>query len=413
MVRTAAWVALLALSARCQDSSDEILVLTRLTGQPASALLIANWVTGSVTPVGRFAGDGLPPLAVASDPVNEDALVAIADPLGSRLRRLRLDGASVTRERDLGTVPGVVSGIGVGPYADLWVATSGANGGLFTLPRNGGTVVRVLSLPNVVAIDLAPGSDRAWLAQTDTGTGGALYEIDLPSGTIRRVVPLPALAGQTLTSVIDPMVGADRVDVATTSGALYRIESSTPVLWNLQSAFGAGGAMRLTRVPGYLHVLGGASAPAVSAVPLFANYVFPQVASLPGDPVAMVERPLATGYRVTRFGHGTGSETIHVYRIAHNAGERFWFQVVGGWSSPSYYIFGTSDQSWSGQPLPLTTVFGSQLFVSVDGILYTTIASFSHFYGSATSGMTVFVQAAHSTPTGLVFTDALAIRLSP
>lgn len=128
-------------------------VLTALAGSPAAQVVAVDPILGTSTPVGPFPSDNLAPLAMTQDPYDGDLLVALDQGGGfSKIIRLnRFAGAYI--EYQMAMVPGRVVDLGVTAEA-LLIAVDSNTGGLYTMPRRGGSVLLAYTQPNLTAMNL-------------------------------------------------------------------------------------------------------------------------------------------------------------------------------------------------------------------------------------------------------------------
>lgn len=136
-----------------QIPGGNALVLTvNATPGVASKLLDVDMTTGAIHHLGAFPSDGLPGLAVTIDPVQGDAIVALAAGPATIIVRVSLNGGVAGTETPLGVVPGIVTDIGVAWNGEVYCTTGGPTGAVYELPRTGGQATFVVPAPFATAI---------------------------------------------------------------------------------------------------------------------------------------------------------------------------------------------------------------------------------------------------------------------
>ena len=289
-------LALAVAAATAQVPTVPFVVLTRLPGQPASALLEVDPATGVAAPLGAFPSDVLPPLAVAVDPFDGALFVAV-DVGGGASRVVRLVRSGVGfAEALLLVVPARVTQLEVVNEA-LLVAVDGSAGGLLRLPRRGGAGALARAQPNLTAIH-GFGPDATALALAWTGRPGSAAAtsgtavLDLATGALwfgpdsfanptgretTGVVDLPTAVPRQLLAFDDGTFGLFAGLIAPVVSPVATVPPVPP-----------GGAVALRPAgPTSLQplALGGAAFPFVYEIDAFSGAVTVRSAPLPGDPV--------------------------------------------------------------------------------------------------------------------------------
>ena len=352
-------------------------IATELNGTPRTGLLYADVQTGTVTATGRFPSDGLAPLEVAIDPLNRNLVVALDDGGATRLVRLALSGASIASERLLAQVPGRVTGLTVAYPGDLYATVGGAAGGLYRIPRNGGTPVLAASLPYATSLTKLSFVDGGFMVTQSAAPGNdpTLIIFDVVGGVI-ATYPWPQHNTAEITGIID---------LPTTLPKQYLVHADGSVSWSLgfqppmpqvvTPAVPAGGtvAAHSDATNSRFYVLGGASHPFLKTLGLPG---YPQTwhnvaGPLPGDPVDFdFEHP--TREVSWFFGQGCGSPApgVWIQGRATPGSTTFGLGVSTLTpTTPAFLVLGASDQQSGGVPLPVTIPGGCQLLVSLDVVL--------------------------------------------
>ena len=377
--------ALAAANLTAQVPFDHAVIATELAGAPRTRLLYANVQTGTLTATGRFPSDGLAPLEVTLDPLNRNLVVALEDGSATRLVRLTLAGSSVATERLLAQLPGRVTGVTVAYPGDVYATVGGAAGGIFRIPRNGGTPVLVAALPYATSLTKLSFVDGGFMvtqsAAPGTGNDPTLVIFDVVGGVI-ATYPWPGHNTSEITGIID---------LPTTLPKQYLVHADGTVSWSLgfqapmpqvvTPLVPAGGtvAAHSDATNSRLFVLGGSSHPFLKSLGLPG---YPQTwhnvaGPLPGDPVDF------------DFEHGTRDVSWFFGRSCGSPAPGVWIQ---GQATPgsttfglgvsslrpavsTFLVLGANDQQTGGVPLPVTIPGGCQLLVSLDVVIGHTTGS--------------------------------------
>jgi hypothetical protein len=397
-----------------------VLVLTRLPGAPAAGLLIANTVTGALTPLGPFAADGLSPLAVTWDPINGDVIVALDDMPGTRIVRLGYSNGIVIAERTLAVLPFTVTDIGIAELGDVFVGVAGPGGSIYRIPRNGGLPVIAASLvPGPSVMEIVWGT-TALVVQEVPGADARLHFVDLSTGTTPQTATMPSTAGIQFTGIVDLPTGAIRQALTDTQGNLHLFEFlSTTTPWPVTPPFVPGATAALALGGQGVLVLGGAQDPTIRTVPIFSNTSSFLAGPLPGDPVDFEPLPAPFPHAI-RFGQPcalAGAWTSSGSPFLGNTS--FQFGLQGGLPNvATVLVIGVSDQTWLQSSLPLTAPGGCQLLVSGDLLLWTvsdaaggTNMTIPIPGDPAFSGVIVFAQWVQDNASLPLLSDAAAVHL--
>jgi hypothetical protein len=354
-----------------QIPPGRLVVATELPSPPRTRLLAVDPANGAITPLGGFARDASRPFAVGFDPIAGHVLVALeAAGGGSTLVRLALAGTAVTFERELASLPGRATGIAVAFDGDVVVGTFGNLGGLWRVPRNGGSAVPLRPGFPTTAIGGASLAPYAFVAHVEASVP-ALSLIDLATGArLLGPAPVPALAGAVVTGVEDLPTGLIRQVVSDDQGRLHLFEQLSQLrAIPLQPPLPPGGttALRLAGSGFEAYVLGDAAHPHLILAAIFGGGMgsWRTVAGpLPGSPVDFAFGP-SPGPAALRFFTPCGGPTwtsVGEPRL----GTTFTFGVTGApASAPAAMLLGFSDQAAFGIPLP-ALLFGCFLAVSPD-----------------------------------------------
>ncbi len=430
----AAAVALLAMDApRSQIPAGHAVIATGHRATPATQLLIVDLATRIVTPLSRFRHDDLPPLALRVDPINRDVLLAVDLGSATRILRLGIRGAVVTRVRVLADFSGTATDMVVTYPGDLTVSVGGLQGGLFYVPREGGAGTPSLSASRIVGTStLSIYTSEVWIAESGNGaTPAQLRSFDARSGYTAGPFPLPAIQPPTLTGIAELLTSNPTHVLSTTNGEVWRsVLQQSVVRLPITPALPAG-ATRVVRAAmgntGF--VLGGAADPflrsfdAYTTAPQTWNVI---AGPLRGDPVAfdISEPPFSL---VTQFGERCSPSATAPALYTQGGFPRlgngsFGLTTTGIPQIPVILALGLSDQQYFGLPLPITLLGGGcELLVSPDVMFFMTTDPIGRasrqipIPSSPTlSGRIVFAQWIHLIGGPLVAaTDAMALHIYP
>jgi hypothetical protein len=380
-------------------SRPHVVVSRMADGNPATRLIVADPTSGQLTNLPRFAGDDLCPLAIALDPFDGQAVVALDTATGSsRLVRVAIEGgapAAIT----LGEVSGKVCDLLI---ADDWLylAADDAQAGVLRLPRRGGAVETVFAHANVTALSVShmqtgaivagwsgrpsTASTEPGLAVIDVATGALLHSqtsISAPNSTeLTGIADLPTSTPYQLTAFADGafvLVGTAGSTVATFSnGSPGFATTSTAALHTLENS--AAGAL----------VLGSNPMPTLCELDVFGGTTHVLSGPLPGTPVDVAQGLDLLG-RTRFFGEscGAASPLSHSVLGTHQPGSQLTFRLDGATpSNPAILLLGLDDDA-ALLPVPL---FGSCLLhVLPSSAVFATADPL----GSAQSRLTVPLQA--------------------
>lgn len=372
-----------------QATAERLLVLLALPGTPATALVEVDPATGAVVALPGFPSDGLPPLAIAVDPATREPVVALADTGGSRLVRLHVQGRQVLGESPLAFLPGPVVGMTFPSIGDLLVAVGGPGGGIARVGRQDGALSLFWSTPGLTALSepvILPG--KVWAALELVPTQPAIAPLldTSPGGPVTPPQPLAPAAGARATGVHEFLGHGGRTQlVCDTAGRFFEVQRLLFVQQvALNPPFAAGGAvaMRASADGARVLVLGGAADPHLRAFDLRSPQVVRPVTLVAGPFVgAPVDfaRTGAAAAAVVRFGApcaapaGGRAEAVGLPQLGN---AQFALRLAGGLpAAPALAVFGLSERSWAGVPLPLP-LGTCRLLVSADaGVLHFTDAA--------------------------------------
>jgi hypothetical protein len=342
-------------------------VAVRRSTPPATALLAVDLLTGAVTPLPRFASDGLAPLAVAFDPVDRDLLLCVDDGLGSSMvlrfpTRLGTPGPEWT----IGIVPGRVRQL-VATNDELWLAVGGAQGGVWTMPRTGGGAVLRWSQPHLGAIQVYLPS---WVVAAWSGDPG-------PPATAPGVGYVEATTGQWtlgpetwpgftpagITGVVDLPTALPRVILSHDDGSVSMhtlLTASAPITVPLLPTLPAGGAVAMQPLQYSTQpvVLGGVAFPYLWTFDPWGN---PPVrttlsALLPDDPVDFAIAPDHFRADLAQYGQPCGNPnlSVQVFSLPTIGNQGFAIQLGGGAPAAATLLaLGFSDTLAGALPLSL------------------------------------------------------------
>lgn len=419
----AAGIAVAASWAAAQTPA--VLVLTRMPGPPASALFTVDPATGAVAPLGGFAGDTAVPLAVEWDSVNGDVLVAVQDPAGSRILRLGYAAGIVVRQTVLAVVPGPVARIHAGYQGTILVVVDGPAGGLYSMPRHGGTPVLLSAQPYATAFFDFSGSSITFVARSPPAADPVLAQVILPSGTLFGTYPIaPGLTGRRITGTFEGLTAITRFLLTDDLGGtniFIPSGASPPVIpWILQPPLPAGGAVSMKQGSNFqVWFLGGPGSPFLRRTNFWGPAVTVVAGPLPGSPVDCAPS-FAAGPATRRFGVPCGG-TIALTGPPQIGNASLAVSLLGGPPlAPAVLALGLSDQTWGPVALPLAMPGGCSLLVSADLQLWvTTDAQGSALVQApvpnnpALAGVFVFGQWVLAGPGSLTASDAISALLGP
>lgn len=340
-------LAVLGAVGLAQGYIQSVTVLTRgPAGGPVAVLQTARVGTPGVVTLGRFPSDGLVPLCVTVDPLDRGIVAAFDLGNGSsRIVRFVTDGAAVLQERVLADRAGTVTSLCI--LGEEVVGTvRGAGGGMFALPRLGGTPVLRLSQPDLVMVH----------ASTPTGTvpilarGGASPTVGslTPEQTIQLWLPVSP-GGTDLVGAAYPAVWpwnqtySYLVGFGSGTVAEVSVYGGAAVPVTLSPALPPGGMVRLRSDQQLRPVaLGGASLPHVYSIENGGSVVL-QAGPFAGDPVDFwIESRVRGGAYGIACGT-TASQASSVF--PPNAGGGQYFVAVYG-MNPGAAVLQTLSLQW-------------------------------------------------------------------
>jgi hypothetical protein len=427
-MRTALCILLLsclAVPAKTQVAPGHAVVATNVGGQ--TQLLDVDLANGAVVVLPRFPADTSAPLAVAFDPIDGRTILAIDR--GGGLTFLHGVGGGLI-ERFLSSVPGTVTDLVLADGGDVFAAVGGPGGGIWRIPRNGGSSTLVVAIPRASALStFGIGSQYAWVAVS--GDNALMIDpearlVDLTTGaTIAGPYVYTGYQPRGLTGIADLPTGVPR-ELLTDEGGNVSLSFGfmPPTRLQILPQLPPGATRVLVMQNAFDGVvLGGSAHPFLKK---FSGYQTPQnwvmlAGPLPGDPVDFDLAPPA-GASVTVFGRpcppslpGTHLQALGAPDLGNAA---FALQLMGVPSTPSALVLGASDQLFAGQPLPIFLPGGCQLLVSVLALL----PNQTNGAGTATQalpvpadpalrGSRVFAQWLHVPPSGIVTSSGATLLL--
>ena len=420
------WWALLA-AAVGQVPTDTTVVLTETVGGPRS-LLVAVSSAGAMTTFGRFPSDALPPLAVALDPIDRQVVVAV-DLGGGTSRLLRLlpgAGTAFAGEVVLADVPGRCEQLSV---AGEWLlaVVGGGSGGVYRLPRRGGSALRTVTLPQACALLAFGSSDVAivlWSGATPTPSAPGLVHVDTATGQVLfGPFAFQNRIGARPTGLIDLPTALSRQLIAFADGTYWLhvggLGDPTAVPMNPQPPPGGAVAFFPDGSSAFAGIaVGGAALPALYRADSSGNaslIAFP----LPGAPVDFAP-PLPAFPQVLPFGDACGPQPLQLVlgvmgppQVGNTS-----FDVRVGNALPlqlAFFVAGADDVLGGALPLP---VLGCPLHVSPDSIDFVVtnagglgIKTLPIPNVAALASAMLFAQWAQFTPGGLSASSAMAIQV--
>lgn len=430
------WLAFLALITplAAQALPGDTLVATQLpAGNPATQLLAVDSVAGVWQACSRFASDTLPPLAVTFDGYDGAVVLAVANSSSTSLvLRLRLAGTAVVGERVLGLLPGQCSQLEVVDDA-VCATTTGTSGGLYVMPRLGGTAVQVLAEPGAAALATwGPASTSvimAWSGSAATGPGFGFYDLRANQWTLGPWQE-PSLGARVVTGIGDLPTGLVREAVAFADGGceavVYGGPAPTPIACIPAIPTGGAAAMKAHSPGGFsMRGLGSAAWPFLYNLEVWG--LMPNVTvlagPLPGDPVDLAMVPLAaTSFLM--FGQSCGAPAPHLNSRAWPTLGNLQFAINLSGGAPtrlSAFVLGLSDAlAAGGVPLPQPTPGGCLLRVSPDVLmLHLSDASGGAVQGlpipnlPALAGLRLFGQWLQDAPLPFASSEGVALQLGP
>jgi len=399
-------------------------VLTALPGSPAAQVVAVDPILGSSTSIGSFPSDNLTPLAMTQDPFDGDLLVALDQGGGfSKIIRLhRFVGTYI--EYPMATLAGKVVDLAV--VADtLLIAVDSNTGGLFQMPRRGGSVLATYTQANLTAMNpIGQGYQAVALAWTgrpgtasvDSGVG--VYDVTTSQFWF-GAFSFPNPTGQEITGVMDLPTAIPRQLLTFDDGtmALYTgiggpgmqpVPLSPPVPAGGTTAMHSRGPYSVEAV-----VLGNAAHPFLYFVDAWSGASMGLSLALPGDPIDFaygVERAAHSLMRGQACGPVALSQSVS---SPAELGGTLAVDLGASIGLPVLFVAGLDD--FSGGLLPALLPGGCALevapdvvtleFVPAAGIVTKTIpvpATTSLF------GTVVHTQWAHYAPTGMSVSNTWA-----
>lgn len=364
------------------------LVVTAHAVQPTTRLLVSEAQFGTWTNLPGFPSDGLPPRAVAYDPLNGDAIVALdTGSGGSRIVRVRT--TAPVFEWRLADLPAAVVDVTVIHRGDVYAVAESppAQAGLWRIPRRGGAPVRVLPLVDPAAITaFGPESTFAVVAQSGTpgppSRDATLVYVDVAAGT---ATPQPSTqVARAVVAALDLPTAVPRTLLAHPDGSLTLVEGfSNPRSVQVTNP-GPGNVRTLSwETSGSILALGGAVDPYLKTLPPIPPVGVPVpwtrlVGPMPGDPIDM--DAMFDGAASWRFGDacGTGgSISSSGSSLGPTLGDgSFAIQLQSAAAAaPAILALGFRDdtaQSAGGAPLPAALPSGCSLLVDPEALFFAT-----------------------------------------
>lgn len=382
------WIPCLSLAlAAVLPAQTDVLVLTDLqTGNPRAQLLMVDSNAGAWQTAPRFTHDNLAPLAIAVDGYDGGVVMALANSnTTSIVVRLQLAGTAVLHERTLGQLPGRCSHLEIADDSVLATAT-GTAGGLYRLPRLGGSAVQLVREPNAAALATwGPTSTvvaMAWSASPtapQNGPGFGYFDLLTSSWTLGPWTE-PTLGTRTVTGIADLPTALVRQAVAFADGGyelvVYGGPPPTPIATIPAIPNGGAAAMKPSS-PGSFDVraVGGAAFPHLYLLDVWG--MMPNVrllaGPLPGDPVDLAMLPLPAASMLL-FGPSCGQPPPHLNSRAWPTLGNLQFVVDlsgGAPQQPTLFALGFSDVvAFGGLPLPFALPSGCELRVAPDVLVF-------------------------------------------
>ncbi len=416
---------LLAAPLAAQATAYPHLVLTRLPGtNPAAAIVAVDTATSTITPLGRFATDNLPPLAITLDPFDRHLLVALDLGTGnSRIVRLERIGSAFI-EHPMFDLPGRITAMTVSGEALL--AASDGGGGLWRAPRRGGQTTLAYPQVNLTAMHgygyggtalLLAWTGRPGTAAPDCG----VVIVDAATGTpFLGPHTFANPTGQELTGAVDLPTGVPRQLLSFADGSFWLFAGliGPPTQVPTSVMIPPGGAAALAPSspfgsPGL--ALGGSAFPHLYEVDFWTGTVTLRCPALPGDPVDFCnggERAAQALVMSERCGPVT---LQHGWSGSPQPGSTLSIEVLGPPTAPLFLVVGLSD--FPGLPIPLPG--GCVVDVAPDAVSFvlssptTGLASRSIAVppGPAFLGTILFAQWLHLGPTSLSASSAIAYQI--
>ena len=412
----------LTVRAATQSVADHALVATLFQGQ--TQLLDVDLTTGAFVVLPRFPSDGHAPLAVAVDPVDGRAIVAI-----DRGGHTFVHRVGPADERLLADIPGLVTDLALAEGGDVFASVGGASGGIWRIPRNGGSQALLAAIPRASALaTYGIGSNAAWVAVS--GSNAPVLDpqariVDLRTGaTVNGPFVYTGYQVRGLTGIADLPTGAPRELVTDEGGNVsssFGFGTPTPLQFLPQLPPGATRALVMrTAFDGV--VLGGAAHPFLKT---FFGYQSPQnwrmlAGPLPGDPVDFDLMPprVASTEVFGKSCPGSAGMFVQSLGVPSLGNASFGLQLLAMPVTPTALVLGASEQVFLGQPLPLSLPGGCQLLVAAPIVL----PSATNAAGSLTQvlgvpndpwlrGGRVFAQWFQFPALGITASAAVALRL--
>ena len=345
-------------------SAQHVLVASRGTA-PATVLLDVDLANGSFVTLGRFISDTVPPRAVAVDPVNRDAIVALDFGLTTRIVRVHRHRGAVVGQRVLGDVFGPVTRLAFGNSEFLFATVAGTAGGLFRIPRNGGTPVLVATLPDATALlPWGHHSTQAVIGQSGSpGFDPRIRIVDLVTcQDVSGPHSFPNYTPLGITGIADLPTALIRYVLGHDDGTVaLSVNFATPTAIPLTPTLPAGGTRSLRGTGLDVLALGGASHPfltSFTAFPPSAAWTMRSNA-LPGDPVDFDFDP-GPGPDVVSFGLPCSMLSLNGTGEPRLGNASFGLSLAAGVvQQPALLVLGVSDQMFAPLPLPVPLPFST------------------------------------------------------
>ncbi len=381
MIRPLLACTLLAATAPAQLAAGNALVATRLPGAPATALLAVDLQNGASAPLGAFPGDHLAPLAVAIDPVDFDVLLCL-DAGGGQSVVLRLPRGHFAGAWSMGVVPGTVRHLTL-DHDELLLTVGGPQGGLWAIPRTGGTAALRWARPFLSAVQSFGGSwgVAAWSGdQGPPASPPGVGYVDFTTGQFSLGPETwPGFAHPGITGVLDLPTALPRQILSHSDGTVSlhtMLMMSVPVTLPIQPPVPAGGAVALKPQSPYSTspiLLGGAAFPHLWSFDAWAATPTRTLLSLalPGDPVDFAVAPDFQRADLLPFGRPCGNQSLNVqvFSLPTLGNGAFAVQLGGGApQAPTLFAVGLSDTLGGVLPWPLPG--GCPLRTSADAVVF-------------------------------------------
>ena len=362
-------LSLLVSGAAAQIIPGHAIVITEMNSTPKSVLLDVDLTTGMVATFSRFGFDDNVPLGVSVDPVDRDLIVAIHWQNGTRILRLPVQGRVIGAPRVLADVGGKITDLELGFGDSIFFTIDGNSGGLFGVPRNGGTVRRVTAMPRARGIfNFGHGVYSGFILQAGAagqpGTNPRISAVNYANGQVLSTTSLVNYGPIDVTdAVVLPNAVLNKL-VTNADGTVGEVALNRSTVLNLTPKLPAGATRRIRTFGGGFtpYVLGGKAHPRIKTFPAFANGGNRPwtmlTGNLPGDPVDF-DIAMAPGAKIVGLGRACRTAGLHIGttqrpRIGNGA---FNLQLhFGAGNALAVLALGLSDDRFGNLALPASLV---------------------------------------------------------